>query len=185
MPERPSEPARHCPQCGAALQTDAKFCTACGAAITAPSPKPVATPARQRSKPRWLWLAAGLVVALVAVAAIAVALNRPSQPAAPGVSSAIPTAPVASQNIPFPNVARVTVDNAHVMGMTGAAVIVDVRDKPFFDQSHVRGALSLPLSELPARFAELPKDKAILEGSTGFCLFRPCSVLVPFRWNRG
>ena len=64
--------------------------------------------------------------------------------------------------MPFPNVARITVDNAHVMAMTGSALIVDVRDKPFFDVSHARGALSLPLSELPARYAELPKDKAIL-----------------------
>jgi hypothetical protein len=106
----------------------------------------------------WLLLGAGLVI--VAVVAGFVLLNGAQQPA-PGALVTIPTVAVA-QNVPFPNVARVTVEDAHVMAMTGDAVIVDVRDKPFYDASHVRGALSLPLGDLPARASELPKDKAIL-----------------------
>lgn len=162
MPEGSSKkPASYCAQCGAALRANTQFCTACGAPATAASPasaRPAKATASKRSRP---WLAAGAVVLLLAVVAIFAVLDRGQQPAR-GAPVAIPTAPMASQNIPFPNVARVSVENAHMMAMSGEAVIVDVRDQPFFDESHIRGALSLPLSDLPARYAELPVDKAIL-----------------------
>lgn len=40
--------------------------------------------------------------------------------------------------------------------------IVDVRIKETFDETHVKGAISIPLSELEARYAELPKDREII-----------------------
>ena len=161
----PTEANRICSQCGAALRADTKFCTACGAAIAgAPAASTGSTrrpkaPARQERKSLWLLLGATLVI-VVAVAIFAL-LDNAQQPEA-SAPVAIPTAPMASRDIPFPNVARISVENTHVMAMTGDALIVDVRDKPFFDASHIRGALSLPLNELPARVAELPEDKAIL-----------------------
>jgi len=153
--------AGYCATCGAALRAAAQFCTACGAAVTAApaAPSRPKAAARRPRKGLWLLLGAGLVV--VAVVAVLVLLKDTQQPAASGSAAAIPTVPVV-QNAPFPNVARISVEDTHVMAMTGAAVIVDVRDKPFFDVSRIRGALSLPLGELPARYAELPKDKAIL-----------------------
>jgi hypothetical protein len=36
--------------------------------------------------------------------------------------------------------------------------LVDVRDRTSYDQSHLPGAASLPLSELPQRFVEIPRD---------------------------
>ena len=41
----------------------------------------------------------------------------------------------------------------------GEAVIVDVRSKDAYDLEHAEGAVSIPLTELEARLAELPKDK--------------------------
>lgn len=166
MPEVPSnEPARFCPQCGAAWRASASFCTNCGApagdaapTTTAPASRPAAA-ARQPRKGLWLLLGA---VVLIAAAVAVFALLNDSQQQAASAPVTIPTAPAVAQDIPFPDVTRISVENTHMMAMSGEAVIVDVRDKPFFDQSHIRGALSLPLSELPERYAELPKDKAIL-----------------------
>jgi hypothetical protein len=161
----PTEADRFCPQCGAALRADTKFCTTCGAAVAgapAASVRSTSRPAAPASKQRkGLWLLLGAVLLIVAAVAVFALLDSAQQPET-SMPVAIPTAPVASRDIPFPNVARISVEDTHVMAMTGDALIVDVRDKPFFDASHIRGALSLPLNELPDRVAELPKDKAIL-----------------------
>jgi hypothetical protein len=107
------------------------------------------------------WLAIAAVVALLAVAAIGFALLSDSQqPTSPSI--AIPTVAALAQDVPYPNVARVSPENAHMSAMSGEAVIVDVRGQEFYDMGHARGAISLPLDQLPARFTELPKDKAVL-----------------------
>jgi hypothetical protein len=156
-----SQSAGHCTQCGAALRANAQFCTACGAPASGASPTSARPAKATGSKRSRLWLAVGAVVLLAVVAAGLVWFND-SQQLAPGAAVAIPTAPVASQDIPYPNVARVSPEQAHMSGMSGAAVIVDVRGQEFYDMGHARGAISLPLDQLPARFSELPKDKGVL-----------------------
>lgn len=153
--------AGHCPQCGAALRAGASFCTACGAAVAgAPpaSPPRPDRPARRSQRSPWL-----IVVALLAIMAVAAIgwtlLNDGQQPAA--VTTAIPTV-AAAQDVPYPNVARVSPEQAHMSAMAGQALIVDVRGQEYYDAGHARGAISLPLDQLPARLAELPKDQAIL-----------------------
>jgi len=42
------------------------------------------------------------------------------------------------------------------------AVYVDVRSKESFDEGHLPGAISIPLSELPARFKDLPSGKFLI-----------------------
>jgi 3-mercaptopyruvate sulfurtransferase SseA len=42
------------------------------------------------------------------------------------------------------------------------AVFVDVRSKESYVAEHIKGALSIPLSEFPARMGELPKNKMII-----------------------
>ncbi len=167
------ETARHCPQCGAALRVGASFCTACGAAIAGAAPATAADPQpkagrsaapRSRSKTRRSnrpWLAIAVVAALVAVAAIGfVVLNDAQQTTS--APMAIPTVGALAQDAPYPDVARVSPEQAHISAMSGDAVIVDVRGQEFYDQGHARGAISIPLEELPARLGELPKDQAIL-----------------------
>jgi len=41
-------------------------------------------------------------------------------------------------------------------------VVVDVRSKEEFDQGHIPGAVSIPYSEIEARYRELPRDKEII-----------------------
>jgi rhodanese-related sulfurtransferase len=41
-------------------------------------------------------------------------------------------------------------------------VIVDVRSKEEFDESHIIGAVSIPWEEIESRYTELPRDKEII-----------------------
>jgi rhodanese-related sulfurtransferase len=53
----------------------------------------------------------------------------------------------------------------------GEVVVLDVRPRSEYDQQHLPFARSLPLAELRARLAELPKDKPIVAYCRGpFCL---------------
>ncbi|HEV3469245.1 MAG TPA: rhodanese-like domain-containing protein [Pyrinomonadaceae bacterium] len=64
---------------------------------------------------------------------------------------------------PPPNVVRrVTVAETKELVERGEAVIVDVRTKEQYDGGHIKGAVSLPRTELAARASELPKDKLLV-----------------------
>lgn len=61
---------------------------------------------------------------------------------------------ISTESIP-----RVSPADAKAAVETGQAVIVDVRSADAYAESHVAGALSIPLDELPARITELnPSD---------------------------
>lgn len=54
----------------------------------------------------------------------------------------------------------------------GAVVLLDVRPREEFEASRLPGALSIPLRELEARLAELPRDKTIAAYCRGpFCTY--------------
>lgn len=54
---------------------------------------------------------------------------------------------------------------------TGELTVIDVRPRTEYEQGHLPFARSLPLAELRARLAELPKDKPIIAYCRGpFCL---------------
>ena len=42
------------------------------------------------------------------------------------------------------------------------AIFVDVRSKDNYDQEHIKGAISIPLSDLMGRLRELPQKKFII-----------------------
>lgn len=41
-------------------------------------------------------------------------------------------------------------------------IIVDARGKNSFEQEHIKGAISMPVEEVEARYKELPKNKEIV-----------------------
>jgi rhodanese-related sulfurtransferase len=43
----------------------------------------------------------------------------------------------------------------------GDALVVDVREAPEYRPGHVPGVVNMPLSVLPARLPELPKDRPV------------------------
>lgn len=68
-----------------------------------------------------------------------------------------PSSPVEEEN--YPDVGRVSLADAKVAYDTGSAVFVDVRSADSYAQSHIPGALSIPLAELPDRISEInPSD---------------------------
>jgi len=54
-----------------------------------------------------------------------------------------------------PDIARVSLPDARAAYETRSAVFLDVRAASSFAQSHIPGALSIPLGELPDRLEEL------------------------------
>jgi hypothetical protein len=62
----------------------------------------------------------------------------------------------------YPEITRVDVKDARAAYETGSAVFVDVRTAEAFEQSHIAGALSIPLSELPQQLGQLSKSDWII-----------------------
>ena len=56
---------------------------------------------------------------------------------------------------------RVTAADVKALVAKKDVVIVDVRTRDAYDQEHVEGAISIPLTELEGRLGELPKNKLI------------------------
>jgi Rhodanese-like domain len=52
-------------------------------------------------------------------------------------------------------VVRISLDDAKAAFDAGTAVFVDVRASSSYDVSHITGALSIPLNDLPTRVGEL------------------------------
>jgi 3-mercaptopyruvate sulfurtransferase SseA len=106
-----------------------------------------------------LWgLMAGL---LLVAAAILSGCSKNNQPAnnAGNVSS---NAPINTRNVQPDNVRRVTIAELRDMMDQGKAIVVDVRGDEPYKQEHIKGAISVPESQLNARLGEFPKDKLIV-----------------------
>ena len=67
----------------------------------------------------------------------------------------------------------------------GEAVVVDLRPADEFEAGHIAGALSIPLSELEMRLAELPADVEIVAYCRGpYCAMSPQAVALLERAGR-
>ena len=73
------------------------------------------------------------------------------------LSKGTPFSVPAAENIP-----RVTVAEAKAAQENGSAIILDVRDEESYTNSHIAGALLIPLTELQQRLKELDKEKWII-----------------------
>jgi rhodanese-related sulfurtransferase len=102
-----------------------------------------------------------IILALVTVATAATAqMKKNPQPARPAG---------AQQGVPMPvqkptadAATRVSIDDAWKLYQQDKAVFVDVRSKDSFDKGHIKGALSIPGSQLIRRFREIPPGKMII-----------------------
>jgi rhodanese-related sulfurtransferase len=61
--------------------------------------------------------------------------------------------------LPGPAIPDISVEQLEEMARNGGAHILDVREDWEFKRGRVPGAMNLPLSQLQARVAELPRDK--------------------------
>ncbi len=94
----------------------------------------------------------GVVLLVIAgVVLITQGQNRNNQPVA--------TVAVQTNDIPYPEVPRVSLADAKAAFDAGNAVFVDVRSASDYASEHISGALSIPESEMPTRLTELnPQD---------------------------
>ena len=94
----------------------------------------------------------GLVILIGALAIIFLSSNPEDQP--------VTSKPDAG--IPFPQIQRLSLSTAKGAYDEGTAVFVDVRDQSYYQESHIPGALSIPLDQLEKRLDELNKDDWII-----------------------
>ena len=99
-----------------------------------------------------LLIAAGVIVLIAAVASIYL-FSGNDQPEIVDNSG---------QDIPFSQIARVDVSTTKSALDSAQAVVVDVRDRVYYDDGHIPGAISIPLSELESRLGELNQDDWII-----------------------
>ena len=89
----------------------------------------------------WILIGGGGLLLLAAI--LLVFLNRQPQP----VSTATPAL--------VEQVERVSLDDAKAAFDSGAVVFLDVRASSSYEASHIIGAVSIPLNDLPTRMGEL------------------------------
>jgi len=71
-------------------------------------------------------------------------------------------APVAIGDEDLAKARRISRDEAMKMVKARKAVYIDVRSKETYDESHIPGAINIPLSQLPLRFRDLPPKKFLI-----------------------
>ena len=82
-----------------------------------------------------------------------------------GTNEANPSVPAASSGHDeetYPEIERVSLEDAKAALDAGTAVFVDVRGVDAYDMSHIPGSLSIPLAELESRLAELDPNQWII-----------------------
>ena len=97
-------------------------------------------------------IAAGLIVLIGALASIYL-IPSGDQDAAIDTSD---------QQIPFAQIPRIDVASAKNALDERQAVIVDVRDRVYYEEAHINGASSIPLGEIESRLGELNRDDWII-----------------------
>jgi hypothetical protein len=106
---------------------------------------------RQRKK--WVSIIAGVLL-LATVPACNFGLSQPRQ--------TLPITPVFATENPYFEVRRVTLEEAKSAFDSNAAVFVDTRSEASYVDSHIPGALSIPLDEIESHINELDPDQWII-----------------------
>ena len=160
-----------CTQCGAKLPEEGNFCPQCGAPVEGVAASPASPPPAQAYVPppaqpavqagasaqptgmsrTVLYGLGGIALVASLLALVYFGFLRPG-----GVDEATTSAQNAL-DIPYPDVARISVDEAHDRFEEGTAIFVDVRDRDSYATMHIPDAVWMPLTDVSARHAELPK----------------------------
>jgi 3-mercaptopyruvate sulfurtransferase SseA len=65
-------------------------------------------------------------------------------------------------DVPYPNVKRISLEEAKRAYDAGDALFLDVRPASAYAVEHIPGALNIPLNELPQRLNELDAQRPII-----------------------
>jgi 3-mercaptopyruvate sulfurtransferase SseA len=99
-------------------------------------------------------------VALLLVAAFV--LIRKNQQTQARLATPFPVIPTAAAEETFPEIARVSLTDAKTAFDQGSAVFVDVRAVSAYQASHVKGAINIPLAEIPNGLKNLKQEDWII-----------------------
>jgi hypothetical protein len=93
-------------------------------------------------------------------------LSQPSSMTAASIATsttlAPPPEPVGPAGGTHPEIRRVTLEQAKSAFDTRSAVFVDVRSAAFYADSHIPGAINIPLADLAAHLNELDPERWII-----------------------
>lgn len=81
--------------------------------------------------------------------------SKPSTQVNPVVAAPVPEVPLESAR-------RITREEAIKLVKAEKAIYIDVRSKVSYDQSHIKGAINIPVSEVITRAREIPRGKFII-----------------------
>jgi hypothetical protein len=102
----------------------------------------------------------GVVLVLVALGLI---FSLDSWRSTPAESATNATAlPMSTQQIPYPDVPRISVQEAQEKLARGEIVMVDVRSRSSYDALHIEGAISMPETEITGRLNELDRESLLV-----------------------
>lgn len=77
-------------------------------------------------------------------------------------ASQSPTNAQTQENLPYPEVARISLLESKRAFDNQSAVFLDVRDAGSFSKGHIPGAINIPLNELEQRYNEIASDQSII-----------------------
>lgn len=109
-----------------------------------------------------------LVVAFIVFAIVLVEQRQKTATALTGALQntlsvpVVTAAPLPTTTAPYPGVQRISVKDTKELMDKGEALLLDVRAKASYDQSHAVGATSFPEDTFDAEYSKLPKDKLLV-----------------------
>lgn len=77
-------------------------------------------------------------------------------------ASSVPTPAPAHEEESYPDIPRVSLEDAKAALDAGTAVLVDVRAAEAYQTAHVAGSINIPLAEIESRLGELDKEQWII-----------------------
>ena len=106
--------------------------------------------------------AALLAAACIVSTSLLAQMKQPTKPTAPAPGRKAPLAVAGARNNGAPTFSRISIDDALKLQKEGKAVFIDVRSNEQFSYGHIKGALSIPGSQLIRRFGEVPPRKTVI-----------------------
>ncbi|GAB4577309.1 MAG: hypothetical protein Fur0022_00400 [Anaerolineales bacterium] len=107
---------------------------------------------------RWAFMALLAGGALLMIASMFFLLTQKPTP----ITSSAVVDSHPEEGIPYPEVPRLSTTDAKARYDAGTALFLDVRAQEDYETAHIPNARSLPLSEIEARYQELPLAAEII-----------------------
>lgn len=128
------------------------------------SPRRQQKPTRQSRSRVWPYLLLGTLGLVAVVVVMSITSGRWASLSPAPATRTTPRNDTSHQadQVPYPEVPRISLAEAKARHDAGTALFVDVRAQEEYDTAHIPNAISLPLADLEARYQELPQDAEII-----------------------